>query len=48
MEWNQNTQPFEQKPVNFREAQTRAFFKRHGAKAALIAIIAVFLLILLS
>ena len=41
MEWNQNTQPFEQKPVNFREAQTRAFFKRHGAKAALIAIIAV-------
>ena len=48
MEWNQNTQPFEQKPVNFREAQTRAFFKRHGTKAALIAIIAVFLLILLS
>ena len=48
MERNQNTQPYDQKPVNYREAQTRAFFKRHGAKAALIAIIAVLVLILLN
>lgn len=48
MEWNQNTQPYDQKPVNYREAQTRAFFKRHGTKAALIVVIAVLVLILLS
>ena len=47
MEWNNNGTSGQQ-PINLHEAKTKAFFKRHGAKAALIAILAVLVLILLS
>lgn len=47
MEWNNNGMSGQQ-PINLHEAKTKAFFKRHGAKAALIAILAVLVLILLS
>lgn len=47
MEWNNNGMSGQQ-PINLHEAKTKAFFKRHGARAALIAILAVLVLILLS
>ena len=47
MEWNNNGMSGQQ-PINLREAKTKAFFKRHGVKAALIVILAVLVLILLS
>ena len=47
MEFHTN-QTSNDRPVNYREAQTRHFLKHHGGKTALIAIIAVALLILIS
>ena len=46
MEFNNNAS--NDRPVNYREAQTRKFLKNHGGKTLLIAIIAVLALILLS
>lgn len=46
MEFNNNA--FNERPVNYREAQTRKFLQKHGGKTVLIAIIAILALILLS
>lgn len=40
--------PQPQRPVNYREAQTRTFLRRHGGKTVLAIVIAIVLLILLS
>ena len=46
MEFNQT--PQNERPVNYREAQTRRFLQRHGGKTVLILIVAFLALILLS
>ena len=46
MEFNQI--PQNERPVNYREAQTRRFLQRHGGKTVLILIVAFLALILLS
>ena len=47
MEFN-NTNTANERPVNYREAQTRKFLRNHGGKTVIIAIIAIAALILLS
>ena len=46
MEFNNNAS--NERPVNYREVQTRKFLQKHGSKTVLIAIIAIVALILLS
>lgn len=53
MQWNNSNpvpefNPQPQRPVNYRQAQTRAFFARHAKRIILIAVIAVVAIILLS
>jgi len=45
---NPEPTPEPQRPINYREAQAQRFFRRHGRKTVLAAIILVVLLILLS
>ena len=47
MEFNSMNQTPE-RPVNYREAQTRRFLKDHGSKAFVFAVILIALLILLG
>ena len=47
MENNMNNNAYD-RPVNYREMQTRNFIRRHGAKTVIIVIVAILALILLS